>query len=465
MPSWGLKSCSEEESSSISRSSIQEARQSRLISRQHGVSKHSVSPRRIDPGDRFIPNRSAMDFDMAFYLLTQTRKEKEKAAALASHPGQTYGKLLAERLLPNRNRILAFQARPPASSSTAEETREISRSADRMLLIPEMADDYYLNALDWGSRNILSIALGRTVHLWNGTDGSTLEMMMAEDDLGAAASVSWAPDGRYLALGLNGSDVQLWDTDSQRLLRTLRGVHRSRVGSLSWSNHILTTGGKDGKVVNNDVRIRSHVVHSYRGHRGEVCGLRWSGSGRRLASGGDDNLVHIWDLRRASTATAPRTSQGPWIHRFDKHASAVKALAWCPFQSNLLASGGGGNDRCIKLWNTENGTCLDSVDTGSQVCSLLWSKKEKELLSSHGFGQNQLTLWKYPSFRKIIDLTGHSSRVLCTAVSPDGCTVASVSGDETLRFWNVFGSPETTRRSPPKPPPDLEQFSSFSRIR
>ncbi|CAA6670016.1 unnamed protein product [Spirodela intermedia] len=429
MASWGLKSCSEDESSSISRSSIQKARQARLISRQHGVSKHS--------GDRFIPNRSAMDFDMAFYLLTQTRKEKEKAAALASHPGQTYGKLLAERLLPNRNRILAFQARPPASSSTAEEV-SFDHQPKSDAVNPGMADDYYLNVLDWGSRNILSIALGSTVHLWNGTDGSTWELMRAEDDLGAAASVSWAPDGRYLALGLNGSDVQLWDADSSDWCTPFS----SRIALMEQSHS--DDGREDGKVVNNDVRIRSHVVHSYRGHRGEVCGLRWSGSGR----------LHIWDLRRASTATAPRTSQGPWIHRFDKHASAVKALAWCPFQSNLLASGGGGNDRCIKLWNTENGTCLDSVDTGRE-----------ELLSSHGFGQNQLTLWKYPSFRKIIDLTGHSSRVLCTAVSPDGCTVASVSGDETLRFWNVFGSPETTKRSPPKPPPDLEPFSSFSRIR
>ncbi|CAA6675756.1 unnamed protein product [Spirodela intermedia] len=360
----------------------------------------------------------------------KTRKEKEKAAALASPSGQTYGKLLAERLLPNRNRILAFQARPPASSPRPKRNLP---SADRILDAPDMTDDYYLNVLDWGSRNILSIAPRQ----------HRPPLMKAEDDLGAAASVSWAPDGRYLALGLNGSDVQLWDTDSQRLLRTLRGVHRSRVGSLSWSNHILTTGGKDGKVVNNDVRIRSHVVHSYRGHRGEVCGL-----GGLVPAGGIDGHC---------SADLPRS----WIHRFDKHASAVKALAWCPFQSNLLASGGGGNDRCIKLWNTENGTCLDSVDTGSQVCSLLWSKKEKELLSSHGFGQNQLTLWKYPSFRKIIDLTGHSSESCARPwygpkspqilSSPDGCTVASVSGDETLRFWNVFGSPETTKKSPPKP--------------
>ena len=193
-------------------------------------------------------------------------------------------------------------------------------------------------------------------------------------------------------------------------LRTLKGCHQSRVGSLAWNNHILTTGGMDGQIVNNDVRIRSHVVETYRGHTQEVCGLKWSGSGQQLASGGNDNVVHIWDR---SAASSNSTTQ--YLHRLEEHTSAVKALAWCPFQANLLATGGGGGDRTIKFWNTHTGACLNSVDTGSQVCSLLWSKNERELLSSHGFTQNQLTLWKYPSMVKMAELTGHTSRVLYMA--------------------------------------------------
>ena len=36
-----------------------------------------------------------------------------------------------------------------------------------------------------------------------------------------------------------------------------------------------------------------------------------------------------------------------------------------------------------------------------QVCALQWSRHEKEILSSHGFSQNQLCLWKYPSMVKV----------------------------------------------------------------
>ena len=47
--------------------------------------------------------------------------------------------------------------------------------------------------------------------------------------------------------------------------------------------------------------------------------------------------------------------------------AAVKALAWSPFQRNLLASGGGTADRQIMYWNSSTGTLLNSVDTKSQV--------------------------------------------------------------------------------------------------
>ena len=47
-----------------------------------------------------------------------------------------------------------------------------------------------------------------------------------------------------------------------------------------------------------------------------------------------------------------------------------------------------------------------------QVCALQWNPHERELLSSHGFSQNQLCLWKYPSMVKMAEFTGHTARVL-----------------------------------------------------
>lgn len=201
------------------------------------------------------------------------------------------------------------------------------------------------------------------------------------------------------------------------------------------------SGSRDGKIIHHDVRQRDHLVSSLDGHTQEVCGLKWSTDGKYLASGGNDNLVNIW----ASESGTTTTSSSP-LHTLNEHQAAVRALAWCPWQPNVLATGGGTADRCIKFWNVNNGNCMNSVDTNSQVCALLFAKNYNELISAHGYANNQLTVWRYPSMTKQVDLTGHTQRVLQLAMSPDGNTVMSAGADETLRLWNCFAPDPTSKK-------------------
>jgi WD40 repeat protein len=71
---------------------------------------------------------------------------------------------------------------------------------------------------------------------------------------------------------------------------------------MAWNpvhTNILTTGSLDSQIINNDIReASSNIVCKYRGHRQEVCGLKWSPDGQQLASGGNDNLLCIWDINQ-----------------------------------------------------------------------------------------------------------------------------------------------------------------------
>ncbi|CAL9065330.1 unnamed protein product [Musa banksii] len=213
--------------------------------------------------------------------------------------------------------------------------------------------------------------------------------------------------------------------------------NQAPVLSLAWrSNSILTVGRFDGTVVDYDFRKDDMFICFYNGHRRGVCSLKWSVlSGRYLASGGQDKLVHIWDACMLVSRDHPRQRQ--WLHRISSHTSIVKAVDWCPTRSNLLASGGGCNDHCVKFWNTVNGACLNSIDAGSEVCALLWDKNKSELLTSHGSPNNQLTLWNYPSMTRVAEVSGHSSRVLSLAGSPLGGVVASAAADETANAVEI----------------------------
>lgn len=107
------------------------------------------------------------------------------------------------------------------------------------------------------------------------------------------------------------------------------------------------------------VRARHSVTSRIQAHIKEVCGLKWSSRGNILASGGDDNRVYIWE--------ASRMSSSDYLYRLDSHCAAVKALAWCPYDAHVLASGGGKRDGSIKLWNIQKGICINSIDTKSQA--------------------------------------------------------------------------------------------------
>ncbi|CCH43675.1 putative WD repeat-containing protein [Wickerhamomyces ciferrii] len=309
--------------------------------------------------------------------------------------------------------------------SPTKKPRAISKVPYRVLDAPDLVDDFYLNLLDWGSQDILGVGLGSSVYLWNASSGSVDKLCdLSQND--KITSLSWIGSGSHLAIGTNNSAVQIWDAATSKCTRTMTG-HDGRVNALSWNEHILSSGSRDRTILHRDVRDASHYVGKITSHKQEICGLKWNVDENKLASGGNDNKLYVWD---------GLNTREP-LHRFE-HNAAIKALSWSPHQRGVLASGGGTTDRRIKTWNVLNGTKLTDIDTGSQVCNLCWSINSTELVSTHGYSKNQIMIWKYPQMQQIASLSGHTYRVLYLALSPDGQTVVTGSGDETLRFWNVF---------------------------
>ncbi|XP_017397094.1 cell division cycle protein 20 homolog [Cebus imitator] len=301
-------------------------------------------------GDRYIPQRSAAQMEVASFLLskenqpensqTPTKKEHQKAWALNLNGFDVEeAKILrlsgkpqnAPEGYQNRLKVLYSQKATPGSSRKT--CRYIPSLPDRILDAPEIRNDYYLNLVDWSSGNVLAVALDNSVYLWSASSGDILQLLQMEQPGEYVSSVAWIKEGNYLAVGTSSAEVQLWDVQQQKRLRNMTS-HSARVGSLSWNSYILSTLA--------------------------IC--------------------------HAHTSSSP------------------------------------------------------------QVCSILWSPHYKELISGHGFSQNQLVIWKYPTMAKVAELKGHTSRVLSLTMSPDGATVASAAADETLRLWRCFELDPARRR-------------------
>ncbi|KAL4189436.1 hypothetical protein AMTRI_Chr08g165400 [Amborella trichopoda] len=97
---------------------------------------------------------------------------------------------------------------------------------------------------------------------------------------------------------------------------------------------------------------------------GLVTSINWDHDGDHIAVGLENSEVQLWGINWTKKIRVIANSSNSPLHKIEDHLAAAKALAWCPFQSNLLASGGGGADRSINFWNTHTGACLKSVDTG-----------------------------------------------------------------------------------------------------
>ncbi|RHZ86571.1 hypothetical protein Glove_48g48 [Diversispora epigaea] len=348
-------------------------------------------------------------------------------------------------------RILAFNVAPPSSQKedlrkiykqpsfktfrSSSSKRRIPTVPERILDAPGMIDDYYLNLLDWSNKNLVAIGLNQNVYVWNADTGSVNSLAQTNHVDDYISSLSWSMDGDYLAVGTSDGDTQIWDILREQKIRSMLG-HVSRVGVVTWNKHVVSSGCKDGSIWNHDTRIAQHRISELIEHSSEVCGLKWRHDGELLASGGNDNRVNIWDAKSS-------------IPKFTKtnHTAAVRAISWCPWQTNLLATGGGSYDRHIHFWNTNTTARVKSIDTGSQVTSIIWSKEYKELLSSHGYPDHHLSIWSYSSLQKIIDIQAHETRVLHSTISPDGQVVATAASDENLKFWRVFQNREKNDKS------------------
>ncbi|TKA79696.1 hypothetical protein B0A55_04084 [Friedmanniomyces simplex] len=368
--------------------------------------------------------------------------------------------------------------------------RAVSKVPYKVLDAPELQDDFYLNLVDWGANDILAVGLGHSVYLWSRETGKVNQLCQLEGD--TVTSVNWIQRGSHLAIGTSKGLLLIYDTVAERRLRTMTG-HTARISSLAWNAHILSTGSRDRTILHRDVRLPAQYLRRLTGHKQEVCGLKWNPETEQLASGGNDNKIFVWE--KMDERWLHR-----WGELEGGHKAAVKAIAWSPHTRGLLASGGGTADRCIKFWNTiaqaqANGAgagtmltgfppdtttsslnmglglssnthspivapypdlspshhhhhntndhttphLIRSHDTGSQVCNLLFSTLTNELVSTHGYSQHAINVWKYPSMTPVVSLTGHTFRVLYLAMSPDGAVIVTGAGDETLRFWDVFG--------------------------
>ena len=309
--------------------------------------------------------------------------------------------------------------------------KSIPKSAYKVLDAPNLRDDFYLHLVDWSKQDVVAVGLDNKLYTWNAKYSEVSFISELEEVDNYYSSLSYNNDGKLLISCSNEGKVYIRNIEKSEDEENIENLSNGRICAISPMNlnpNVLSLGCKDLIIKTIDLRSKSNPILKYAGHSKEICGMKWSLDDKRLASGGDDNKLFIWDIRKEEPEK-----------KLTSHTSAIKALDWSSYRFNYLLSGGGTQDMTLKLWNINTMTLIDSVNTSSQICNIVFSKISHEFITTHGFKNNYIHIWDSKKLDIKATLKGHKQRVVYMALGPDNRKIVTGAGDETIRFWDVFG--------------------------
>jgi WD40 repeat protein/DNA-binding SARP family transcriptional activator/energy-coupling factor transporter ATP-binding protein EcfA2 len=114
----------------------------------------------------------------------------------------------------------------------------------------------------------------------------------------AAAEVSaTSPDGRIAAQATDNGSVQLLDSTTGEVIRTLPGGHQGvQTITFDGGGKRIATGNWDGTAIVWDV-ASGRALQTFAAHTGIVESVAFSPDGRTLATAGEDATAKLWDLK------------------------------------------------------------------------------------------------------------------------------------------------------------------------
>ncbi len=231
----------------------------------------------------------------------------------------------------------------PDGSRLATATREIViwNAADRTEVIRFGQRQGNTVSLDWSPDGVrlASLSDDGTVRVWNAESGAELHAVTLKGvGLTFQCDVRWNPDPgtRQLAVA-NGGHVVILDSKSLSPIRKLESRETSTIIALSWSpdGSRIAVGRKAGPVEIFDSRS-GKLIRSLLGHEGGTLGLTWGPEGKRLASAGADRFIRVWDSQSGLLVLTIRASD-----------YAVEHLDWSPDGRRLVS---GDMMLNLKIW-------------------------------------------------------------------------------------------------------------------
>ncbi|KAI0085501.1 WD40-repeat-containing domain protein [Irpex rosettiformis] len=336
--------------------------------------------------------------------------------------------------------------------------------------------------VSWSVNNVLVFGRGNRVHYKNlTTNEDVAQLCKLKESVGDLRFLECAGKDQpnTVAAGTSTGCIQIWDISAKKNTAAWQATGAS---VMKWNGHMVTVGLQKGTIKHYDSRTpkSKETIKRVTRHQAKITSLAWNTEGKLYASGDETGVVFVWDIRHPGV---PVEQVGDMVQRRRKiqHTGAVTALAWCPWQTKILATGDSTPEKTgtIRVWTVGGSTSSmyqsphpDKIELDAPVTSLHFSSHCKEILSTHGPGKttpapqtytedlqliendpipspysNSVVVHSYPSLRHVVTLPGANSNIAGSLLSPNGQKIVlAVPEENKLKIWDVWARP-TLRRT------------------
>ncbi len=254
-----------------------------------------------------------------------------------------------------------------------------------------------------------------TARLWDEYGNLQVELIGHQ---GKVRSVCFSPNGEYIATASEDGTARLWDLSGNSIIKFIG--HQAWVGSVSFSpdGQYIATASEDGTAIL--WNLSGNSIAKFIGHHGRVLSVSFSSNGELLATASDDGTAKLWNLL------------GSLIAEFIGHRGWVLSVCFSPNGEYIATAAA---DSTARLWDLSGKQVAQFLGHQGWVWHVSFSADGEYIATAAA--DSKARLWNL-SGKQLAELKGHQGAVVSVSFSPDGKRLATASADGSARLWELF---------------------------